>query len=96
MFFTQDQAHGLEPWVTDGTPAGTRLLKDIHPGPISCGVEMVTAMNGTVFFVADDGTNGFELWRSDGTADGTRMVANIGPGSANGAGNASLAAAVIR
>ena len=87
VFFTQDQAHGLEPWVTDGTPAGTRLLKDIHPGPISCGVEMVTAMNGIVFFVADDGTNGLELWRSDGTADGTRVVANIGPGSANGAGN---------
>ena len=31
VFFVQDQAHGLEPWVTDGTPAGTRLLKDIHP-----------------------------------------------------------------
>jgi ELWxxDGT repeat protein len=86
VFFVQDQAHGLEPWVTDGTPAGTRLLKDIHPGPSSCGVEMVTATNGMVFFIADDGTNGLELWRSDGTADGTRMVANIGPGSANGAG----------
>ena len=86
VFFVQDQAHGLEPWVTDGTPAGTRLLKDIHPGPDSCGVEMLTAMNGVAYFIADDGANGIELWRSDGTADGTRMVANIGPGSANGAG----------
>ena len=87
VFFAQEQAHGLEPWVTDGTPAGTRLLKDINPGPASCGVEMVTAMNGAVYFVADDGSNGIELWRSDGTADGTRIVANIGPGEASGTGS---------
>src|SRR5436190_19024387 len=24
---------GVEPWITDGTPAGTRLLGDLVPGP---------------------------------------------------------------
>ncbi len=28
-----DPAHGLEPWVSDGTAAGTFLLRDIAPGP---------------------------------------------------------------
>ena len=84
VFFVEDDAHGLEPWVTDGTPAGTRLLKDIYPGPRSSVVMMVTLMNGVAFFFADDGANGLELWRSDGTPGGTHVVANIGPGSAAG------------
>ena len=30
MFFAlRDSEHGTEPWRTDGTPSGTRLLKDI-------------------------------------------------------------------
>jgi ELWxxDGT repeat protein len=89
LFFTRDADHGLEPWITDGTPAGTRLLKDIRPGPLSSNPEgfweMVTLMNGVAYFWADDGANGVEMWRSDGTTDGTRILANIGPGAANGA-----------
>ncbi|NNE94670.1 MAG: hypothetical protein HKN24_01425, partial [Acidimicrobiales bacterium] len=29
-----DETSGGELWVTDGTPAGTRMVKDINPGPI--------------------------------------------------------------
>jgi len=86
FFLTRDKDHGLEPWVTDGTPGGTRLLKDICAGPTSSDVEMVTAANGLAFFKANDGVNGVEIWRSDGTPDGTRLVANIGPGAADGSG----------
>ena len=31
IFAADDSSHGLEPWSTDGTPAGTRLLKDTRP-----------------------------------------------------------------
>src|SRR5439155_25006858 len=39
----------------------------------------LTAVNGTLFFVADDPTNAFELWKSDGTAEGTVLVKDFDP-----------------
>ena len=30
IFSADDKVHGVEPWVTDGTPAGTVLVKDIN------------------------------------------------------------------
>jgi ELWxxDGT repeat protein len=84
LFTLADQAHGLELWITNGTANGTRLLRDIRPGPEGSGITGLTASNGTAFFFADDGVNGRELWRSDGTLAGTRIVANIGPGAKAG------------
>lgn len=34
-FLARDDDHGLEPWVTDGTPAGTKLVADTVPGAAS-------------------------------------------------------------
>lgn len=84
LFFLTDLDHGAEPWITDGTPAGTRLLLDIRPGPDSSEAYNVTLVNGVAYFYANDGANGIELWRSDGTTPGTRVVANIGAGAADG------------
>lgn len=33
LFKSYDSAHGWEPWVTDGTAEGTRMLVDSNPGP---------------------------------------------------------------
>lgn len=33
VFLADDGVHGREPWITDGTPEGTRLLADLRPGP---------------------------------------------------------------
>ncbi|ASP39617.1 hypothetical protein CHH28_13465 [Bacterioplanes sanyensis] len=35
LLILQKDGHGMEPWITDGTVAGTRMLKDIHAGPQS-------------------------------------------------------------
>lgn len=35
-----DAEHGTEPWVTDGTLAGTTLVADLTPGPASSGVRL--------------------------------------------------------
>lgn len=32
LFVAQDSRHGVEPWISDGTAAGTNLLLDISPG----------------------------------------------------------------
>ena len=78
-FFTaQDEAHGEELWVTDGTVAGTKMVKDIFPGPTSSGVAWIQRFNDKVVFQAQsDADTGIEPWISDGTEDGTYMIKDI-------------------
>ena len=68
---------------SDGTEAGTYIVKDINPGFSGSTPEYITVMNGVLYFIADDRRDDsvfppddyhIELWRSDGTASGTRMV----------------------
>ncbi|MFN3403215.1 MAG: ELWxxDGT repeat protein [Cytophagaceae bacterium] len=90
FFQANDGTHGLELWVTDGTEAGTRMVKDINPGvdnSMFTNTNLLTNYNGKLVFTANNGTNGFELWTSDGTETGTYMVADINPGAGNGSPN---------
>src|SRR6266568_4070212 len=75
---------GSELFATDGTFAGTVLVKDINPGAASSFVRNFTAVGDTRFFSAADSVNGQELWKTDGTPGGTVMVKNINSaGSSN-------------
>lgn len=87
LFFpANDGVHGRELWCTDGTAAGTLLVKDIWPG-ISSGLDYFISPNtftnvgGKLFFPANNGIHGTELWKSSGTAAGTNMVQDVWPGS---------------
>jgi ELWxxDGT repeat protein len=84
LFFpATDGVNGSELWRSDGTEAGTRMVKDINPGsPPSHPLELTT-VGRTLFFSADDGVHGFELWRSDGTDGGTQLVKDIDPDDAD-------------
>ena len=82
FFDATDLSTGEALWKSDGTDAGTVLVKDIYPGG-SSGLKEFVDVNGTLFFQANDGTHGYELWKSDGTADGTVMVKDIWPGSSS-------------
>jgi trimeric autotransporter adhesin len=81
LYFTaRETADGRELWRSDGTSAGTLIVKDIRPGPKSSDVRRPTDVGKTLYFVADDGAHGAELWKSDGSRAGTVMVRDIRPG----------------
>lgn len=86
LFYTAFSAFGNELFVSDGTQASTKLVKEIFPSGSSF-PRNLTAVGDTLFFAANDNA-GFgenvELWRSDGTAAGTEKVEEINPnGSSN-------------
>src|SRR5205085_2313751 len=77
FFAANDGTNGKELWKSDGTPAGTVLVKDINPGSADSYPNGLTAVGGTLYFAADDGVHAQELWSSDGAAAGTALVKDI-------------------
>jgi ELWxxDGT repeat protein len=74
-FSLADAAHGRELWRSDGTTAGTWMVADLDPGPLSSSPDALTAIDGVLYFGAADQEHGCRLWRSDGTAEGTQPLA---------------------
>ncbi len=67
-----------ELWRTDGTEAGTTLVKNINPTSNSL-PEGFLSVGSSLYFTAWDGVHGEELWKTNGTEAGTIMVKNINP-----------------
>jgi len=77
FFIANASATGRELWTSDGTAAGTRLVKDIRVGRDAAEPLVLTVIEGVVYFAADDGVHGQELWRSDGTEEGTFLISDV-------------------
>lgn len=80
FFAADDGVRGTELWKTDGTSAGTVMVKDINVDGASSNPGGFTELNGAVYFQATDGVSGVELWKTDGTAEGTVLVKDINTG----------------
>ncbi len=81
VFDALDGVHGYEPWVSDGTVKGTRLLADVCPGSCDGRMIAVGAVGPRLVFDSYDSEHGSEPWITDGTKAGTRLLADLCTGS---------------
>ncbi|MES2590943.1 MAG: ELWxxDGT repeat protein [Bacteroidota bacterium] len=85
IFFTVNENYVRKLWRTDGTEAGTILVKDIDPtNYTSYSPGGYFEFNNNIYFNAGTSTTGQELWKSDGTEAGTTIVKDIKPGVGSG------------
>jgi ELWxxDGT repeat protein len=76
IFFAQktfSATNGIELWKSDGTSAGTSMVKDINVGTANASPQNLVALNNNLYFLANDGTN-YGLWKTDGTAANTTLI----------------------
>ncbi len=79
FFFTAyHPTSGRELWKTDGTNAGTSLVRNINPGVADSNPDQLFVFNGALYFSAYDPVYGRELWKTDGIT--TSRLKNIAPG----------------
>ncbi|GGD81848.1 hypothetical protein GCM10011514_52410 [Emticicia aquatilis] len=83
LFSAYSPTDGQELWITDGTIAGTQLLKNINSSSASSNPFGFEQLGTNVLFFANDGTNGIELWKTDGTTAGTVLLKDIYSGITN-------------
>ncbi|MEQ8711903.1 MAG: hypothetical protein RIC80_02745, partial [Cyclobacteriaceae bacterium] len=80
FFPASTPSHGEELWVSDGTDAGTYMVKDIHEGTQSTYPSEIIAGDDEVYFVSYENVNERSLWKSDGTEENTeKVIGNIWP-----------------
>jgi ELWxxDGT repeat protein len=83
FFEGETPVHGGEPWVSDGTPAGTREILDLNtatsssdPGPFNGALG-----SDRVLFAATTAFSGRELYESHGSASTTELAFESLPGA---------------
>ncbi|BBO31679.1 hypothetical protein PLANPX_1291 [Lacipirellula parvula] len=77
-FGANDGAHGSEPWRSDGTHAGTYMLRDVYPGSTSSSPTQFVPGEEVVYFRTFESDQRKGMWTSDGTLLGTRRVEPYG------------------
>lgn len=81
-----DAENGRELWATDGTQAGTVLVRNIAFGnltgnqPHSGAPDNLTVLNGILYFNAYTAATGSEIWSSKGTAGETQLLEDLNVG----------------
>ena len=86
IFYGNDDAHGSELWVSNGTVTGTHILKDIVTGsgssiPFYSSHTQIVVFKNKAYFTIYDDTGFLNIWSTDGTIDGTELFKIIGANS---------------
>jgi len=74
LIFADDGAHGAEPWVSDGTARGSRLLVDLMPGGPSRAKSELGVLGDRFFFESRVLRQPWDLRISNGTLSGTTTL----------------------
>ena len=83
LFAGATAATGTELFITDGSVAGTVLVKDINPGAANSDPdEDFVHLNGFVYFSAFTAAEGRELWRTNGTGQAPPWLKTLYQGQA--------------
>ena len=71
-FKAKDNSHGTEVWRTDGTTAGTVMVRDLYPGSQDGFFAGLLVFDNQLFFTGRNGSaQWWTLYVSDGTSAGT-------------------------
>ncbi|MEM8964448.1 MAG: hypothetical protein AAGD38_23380, partial [Acidobacteriota bacterium] len=74
VFAGQESTFGAEPWVSDGTSAGTILLDDLLGGDTGLAPEFLGSTDEIAVFQVFRGITS-DIWATDGTPEGTESIA---------------------
>jgi len=85
-FYADDGGHGMELWKSDGTTAGTHMVRDINPtntnDPTYYSKKIM--YNNRLFFISNDDETGAELWSTNGLEEDTYLHQDINDAGING------------
>lgn len=83
IFSGNDPVHREEPYSSDGTAAGTQLLKNVQTTGLGSYPSYLTVIGNRLYFGAlSSGFSDNEPWYSDGTEAGTVLLKDLEPGAA--------------
>lgn len=74
LFRADDGTHGNEPWISDGTAAGTFMLDDLRVGSLRSEPISFTPFGELAAFRANTSDYGVEIVVTDGTKAGTKII----------------------
>lgn len=83
FFVARSADGGVEPYVTDGTSAGTLRIADFWPGGADSSPVVLAADQGQAVLFVRTGPGQHEFVRTDGTVAGTQRLGTLGLADAN-------------
>jgi ELWxxDGT repeat protein len=74
FFSASDGRHGEEPWISDGSDAGTHMIANVVPEPPASSYPSNFVAGTDRLYFSAQGNDGPAVWSTDGTATGTREL----------------------
>ncbi|MES2688920.1 MAG: T9SS type A sorting domain-containing protein [Bacteroidota bacterium] len=100
-FMADDFVNGIELWKTDGTAAGTVMVKEINPAKgmfdSKSEISQLTVMGSNLYFFGNETSDedSLQLWKTDGTTAGTHRIVSYKTGNSETVNSLTAASAHV-